>query len=179
MRKIIISSGHGGIDSGAVAQGYKEADLAIELRDLIVKELNLLGAKAVIDKNSNALKESIAFFKTLLTGKDIAFDIHWNAATPQATGTETFIPNDATDFEKRLAREIADDVSTILNIPNRGVKTEAQSARKTLGWMRMTAEEVLLETCFITSTKDMESYQKNKNLLAKTLAKTLFEFSNL
>ena len=38
MRKIFLSSGHGGTDSGAVSGKYIERNLTIELRNLIVNE---------------------------------------------------------------------------------------------------------------------------------------------
>ena len=62
MRTIFLSAGHGGNDVGAVGNGYKEADLTIELRDLTLKYLKQLGAKVVIDDNKNALAQTITFF---------------------------------------------------------------------------------------------------------------------
>ena len=79
-RKIILSAGHGGTDPGAVSGSYIERDLAIELRNLIVKELNSLGIKPLVDDNRNALKQTLAWLRGKFGSKDILVDIHWNAA---------------------------------------------------------------------------------------------------
>ena len=42
-RRYFITAGHGGGDPGAVANGFREADLVRELRDMIVERLQLLG----------------------------------------------------------------------------------------------------------------------------------------
>ena len=180
MRKIFISAGHSsrlGRDRGATGNGFVEGILTVEFRDLLVKELKKLGVSPIIDSNDSILSQTIVFFKNLTSDNSILFDIHWNAATPQATGTETFVPNKPTQFEKDLAKEITDTTSKVLNIKNRGVKTESQSARKSLGWMRLKGENILIEVCFISNPSDMQSYQKNKEDLAKKIAEILFKHS--
>jgi LysM repeat protein len=61
---------------------------------------------------------------------------------------------------------------------NSGVKTEADSHHGRLGWMRLTGENILPEICFVSSKSDMDSYQKNKFLLAKDIADVLIEFAS-
>lgn len=183
MRKIYLGAGHSNVvgkDRGAMGNGYVEGELAIEFRDLIKEELKQLGITAIVDDNKNVLKQSLEYFKNLTRKEDIVIDIHWNAATPQATGTETLIPSDYSNFELLLAADISKTISTILQIPARGttekkqgVKTEADSHHGRLGWMRLTGENILLEVCFITNKKDMESYQNKKSLLANKIAKLL------
>ena len=178
MRTIFLSAGHGGNDVGAVGNGYKEADLTIELRDLVLKYLNQLGAKVVIDDNKNALAQTITFFKNKVAKDSILLDIHWNSFNETSTGTEVLIPATPTKFETDLATDLSKVIATTLNIKNRGVKTELQSARKSLGWMRLTGENVLIETCFISNKNDMKKYQENKEELAKRIAIVLFEYAN-
>jgi N-acetylmuramoyl-L-alanine amidase len=60
-----------------------------------------------------------------------------------------------------------------------GVKLEKESARGSLGWMRLTGENVLLEVCFISNKEEMENYQNKKHYLAKVIAYTLFKHSML
>lgn len=182
MRKIFISAGHSLSKPGASGNGYKEELLAIELRDLIIKELKDIGVSATIDDNNNALVESINFFSKLINPNSIALDIHWNAsANALATGVETLVPSTYTKFEYDFAAALSDIVSKTLGIKKRGtngVKTEAESHHGKLGWMRMNCENILLETCFISNKSDMDSYQKSKITLAKSIAKLLKEYSN-
>jgi N-acetylmuramoyl-L-alanine amidase len=188
MRKIFISAGHSnksGRDRGASGNGFIEGELAVDLRNLIVKELKKLGVNAIVDKDDSILSESLNFFKNLTTNTCIVLDIHWNAGPATATGAETLIPSQSTDFERRLAARLSQSVSTRLGIPMRGrhaglsgVKSEADSHHGRLGWMRLTGENVLMEVCFISNANDMLSYQNNKLKLAEDIAKVLFEFAS-
>lgn len=182
-RKIFISAGHSnkpGRDRGASGNGYIEGELAVEFRDLLNKELQFYGIKPISDGNDSILKDSIIFFQNKTSPTSIVIDIHWNAATPQATGVETLIPSVHSTFEKELAEKISALIGNELAIPLRGqkgVKTEAESHHGRLGWMRLTGENILIEMCFISNKKDMESYQNKKHSLAKKMAKLLYEYS--
>ena len=178
-RKIFISAGHGGVDSGASHGKYIERDLAISFRNSLVKELSILGVSAETDPDSNALVQTLAYIKGKFGAKDILVDIHFNAGG--GTGTEVIIPNISSPFEKQLAQRIADVISTITGFKKRGggVKPESDTARKTLGWMRPNSENVLLEVCFIDSKTDMSVYTANEGKLAKEIAKVLYDFSKI
>jgi len=82
MRTIFLSAGHSDgsnpsiKDRGAADNGFIEGLLTIELRDLIVKELNLLGIKPVTDQNSNALSQTLNFFRNKTTPDSLVIDIH-------------------------------------------------------------------------------------------------------
>jgi LysM repeat protein len=181
MRKIFISSGHSnkkGADRGAVGNGYIEGELAVEFRDLLVKELKYLGVSPIVDSNDSILSKSIAFFKNKTSSDSIVLEIHWNASSAQATGVEVLVPSPPSEFEKNKAKEISSLIARVLNVRDRGVKTEADSHHGRLGWMRLTGENLLIEMCFITNKSDMESYQANKNKLAKEMASMLVEEGN-
>lgn len=187
MRKIFLSAGHtrNGQDVGAVANGYKEGDLTAELRDLIC--MNLLhnhGVKAIVDDDKNALQQTINTFRAMVNPRAILLDIHFNAGVATAKGVECFVPNDYSKFEIELAKDISEDCSEHLGSPLRmgglripGVKTEAESARRSLGWMRLTGENVLIEVCFISNKEEMERYQQVKHSIAKSIAYTLFSYA--
>lgn len=179
MKKIYISAGHSnkaGRDRGAAGNGFIEGVEMCELREIIAEELKILGSDVVVDKDDSILSDTIRDFKS--TEIDILIDLHMNAATPKATGVETLVPDPPTKDERVLAEKISQVTSEILGIPLRGikgVKTEADSQHKRLGFMRLLGTTVLLETCFISNANDMKSYRKNRFKLGKALAKVLFE----
>lgn len=187
MRKVFISAGHTrkGADSGAVAHGYKEGDLTAALRDKIVAELKLLGITPIVDDDKNALVQTINAFKSLLNPTAILLDIHFNAGGELSTGVETFVPNTPTTFELELAAEISESVHEIIGIKLRGlnfgysgVKLEKESARRSLGWMRLTGENVLAEICFLSNKKELEAYLFNEAKIAKRIALVLATYAN-
>ena len=49
---IYLFAGHNNSDPGAVDSGYKEADLTKRFRNLVSKELDALGVKYILDKDS-------------------------------------------------------------------------------------------------------------------------------
>lgn len=178
-RKVFVSSGHGGSDTGAIDGPYIERDLAIEFRNLLVKELQALAVECSIDADVNALKQTLDFIKGKFLPSDILLDIHFNAGG--GTGVEIIIPNVSTPFEKQLAQRIADVINTVTGLKKRGggVKPESETARKTLGWMRPNSENVLIEMCFIDNKTDMAVYNLNKYRIAKEIAKILSDFSKI
>lgn len=184
MRKIYISAGHSnkvGRDRGASGNGFIEGELTAEFRKLLVKELNLLGVKPITDADDTIFSQTIKYFRNLVDSKAIVLDIHWNSATPQAKGTETLVPGKPSPFEVELAEELSKTVGETLDIPLRGkkgVKTELESHHKKLAWMSLTGENVLMEVCFISNKREMQSYQNKKEELAKNIAKVLFKFAN-
>lgn len=188
MRRILISAGHSNIkgrDRGAVGNGYIEGDLAVEFRRLLIKEMRKYDLDVYTDLDDSVLTETIQNFKLNVSSDTISIDIHWNAATPTATGTEVFIPDSNSATERQLAKDIADLISRTLDIPLRGnykgfkgVKTESDSHHRRLGFMRLNGDTVLIEMCFISNKKDMEKYQTNKHQLAKDMAILLCEYSS-
>lgn len=158
-------------DPGAVANGVTEADLAKELRDLIVTLFD--DKKEVkIDDDRDSLKVVIQKLKSV--DSDVICDIHFNAAAaPTATGVEVITPFRATEKELKLAKDISTKFAKIMGIKNRGVKDETQTARKRLGIMQPKGINILIEVCFITNPKDLAAYQANKEALALSLYNSL------
>lgn len=185
MKTIFISAGHSNLigkqDCGAVGNGYIEGELAVEFRTLLVNALKRKGAKTGIDPDNSVLKQTLNYFWNLTTENSICVDIHWNAATPSATGTEVFIPNNHSLTELNLAREVALTIVSKLKIVargNKGVKLESESQHKSLGFMRLKGENILIEMCFISNPNDMASYQANKVQLAELLADVFIKYAS-
>lgn len=178
MRKLFLIAGHGGKDPGAISGSYIERDLAIELRFLINNELRRLNIVPNMDANENYLALTLSWLRGKLSAKDVIIDIHWNASSnPAANGTEVIVPESSSQYENTFANAIASTIASI-GFKNRGVKPETDTARKKLGIMRPTAENILIEVCFISNTQDMLLYQKSKQILAKKLAYIIKDFLN-
>ena len=180
-RKVFISAGHSNIpgkDMGAEGlEGLKEGNLTVELRNLVVKELGLLGQQTITDPNYFVTKDTVALINVILKSRDIAIDIHFNAfAVESAKGCEVLIPFNSTQVEKNLAKLLVDNISAALATKNRGVKTEADSARKQLMFMTPNCENILIEVCFITNKADVLMYATKKDIVAKVIAKCVYDF---
>ena len=178
--RIFLSAGHSNADPGAIGNGYKEADLTKELRGLvaceIVKDTSIILS---LDQDLWTSGETARRIGLLSKEGDVLCDIHFNAATPQATGTEVLIPDEHSTMEKKIAAELSSGIASVLNIKNRGVKTEGQSARGKLVFMRPKGRNILIEVCFITNATDMQSYQSKKSAVAKFIAETLIKYAKV
>lgn len=179
-RNVFISAGHSNVhgqDMGAEGiNSLIEGDLTVELRELIVNELKLLGELVVTDSNSYVTKDTVKLINALLDSNDIAIDIHFNAGPELARGTEVLVPFKSSQIERDLAKILSENIAAVLSTRNRGVKTEADSARKHLMFMRPNCENILVEVCFITNKLDVTIYLTKKNIVAKIIAKCIYDF---
>jgi N-acetylmuramoyl-L-alanine amidase len=181
-RKIFISAGHSNVsgrDRGALGvNGTIEGELTVALRKKVVSELNRLGANPITDIDRNVTRETVTFMIQNLVSRDIAIDIHFNAATKTATGTEVLIPFKSSEFERHLGNLLSYNIATVLGIRNRGLKTEADSARGRLIFMTPNCENILIEVCFITNENDMKAYNEKQNQVATIIAKCIISSLN-
>lgn len=181
---IYLSAGHhfnqAGADPGAIGvDGAKEADLTKELRDLVAAELIALGAKYILDDDSETLSQYIRRIKP--GSGSVVCELHFNSSAGKvATGFECVIKNTPTIDERRLANKVCEMAHAVLGIYNRGVKTEAQTHRGKLGILNTRAGiSILPEICFINNPEDMRRYHTNKKIFAYRLALLLNEFDNI
>lgn len=194
MRQIFISAGHSNVakdvfgrprDRGAAGNGFIEGVEAAKIRTRVVEILRQkYNVKAIVDPDDSILSQTLAFFRNLTTNKCIVVDIHFNAAGSTATGTETLVDSNPTQFELDLAFILSKIAHSRLGIPRRGnfkkrlgVKSEAESHHGRLGWMRLTGKNALIEVCFISNKNDMVSYEKNFEGYCSDLAFVLYKFA--
>lgn len=161
-------------DPGAVGNGHREADLTMELRDLIADKLRAMGYQVHEDNDTQRLQQVLDSINAY--ENDIVFDIHFNAGG--GTGVECIVPERSTELERELANKVNVMLSTMLRIKNRGVKGEQLTARKRIAVMRENGINCLLETCFIDNKTDMVQYQLRKTEVATELALLIAEFED-
>lgn len=177
-----VSAGHNTkgikVDPGAVANGYHEADLAVEFRNLVVENLKAKKVKVITDLDNERLGE---YLKRIETGSgSVVLEFHFDAAaSSKATGTTSLIGNDADRLDKAFAKEIVELTSKTLGIKNRGVLSEADSHRGSLGLMREQGVVCLLELCFITNPDDLKAYHAQKKVLAVQIADIVERYENV
>lgn len=179
---IFISAGHNpkGIkkDNGAVGNGYTEANLAIEFRNLVIAQLKVKKATYVSDNDDERLSEYLERIKT--GNASVVLEFHFDASDkPTATGTTSLVGTDADRLDNAFAKELVNATAFRLGIKNRGVINEAQSHRGRLGLMRENGIVCLLELCFISNIYDLTAYHENKQQLAKDIADIAIKYDAL
>lgn len=172
---ILLLNGHGAGDSGALGNGYKEADLTRELADLVVSKLNTYTKVYRYPRERNAYKDikngvftkylPIAFDKI-----DYAFEIHFNAFDGNAKGTEIYITKSEKGYS--IEQAIVNNIASI-GFSNRGVKRSDFLVIKTL--RNKGVSSALLETCFIDNANDIKTYQEHKNDIAQAIVNGIVE----
>ncbi len=186
---LIYSSGHTDKlkgDLGAISPNKKEVEgfLTVEAKNLLTKYTKLAAEREkitnlnlLVDRDDTDLSETLKFLQGRTKESDVLIDVHFNAANGKARGTEVLIPENYTETELEIADRISDIIGNILKTPERGVigradgvKTEASSARKRLGWMRPSGINILIEVEFLDNPDAMETYHRNKENLWKQVA---------
>jgi N-acetylmuramoyl-L-alanine amidase len=175
---LIITAGHSLKEAGARGvEGVKEEIETIKLRDDVTKHLKKWYKVDVWnDNDSDSLQTVINQIKAKVKSKfDISIDIHFNAGPPTATGVEVIVPNSPSLEEKFLGSKLSEEIAKTLKLRNRGLKTEDDTARKTIGILRQphVATNILLEICFITNSNDVASYRANYLKLVQTISDTI------
>lgn len=166
-KTILLSAGHSNTDPGAVAQGRREADIAVEFRNLVSFYLMRDGIPHVTDgkgTDNYPLRQSAKMAALY----DVAVEFHCNAAgTDKASGTEVLAGPD----DMKLAAKLSAAIAGALKIPSRGAKPENAGQHHRLAFVQ--AGGVIVELFFLTSRVDMKAYYDRKWLAAKAVAGVL------
>lgn len=177
--KIFTISGHSLKQGGASFNGLKEELLSIKDKEILLKHLEFQSKytdlKINSDDDSDSLQTVINKVKKQAEKDDLLLDIHYNSATPKATGVEAFVKIGASETSRRTAERIVEVFSKMLGIPNRGVKLENQSQHSRLGILHATDHAVLLEVGFITNKGDMEKVEEFRERLWIAVANILIQ----
>jgi N-acetylmuramoyl-L-alanine amidase len=157
---IILDAGHGmgnrnvgKFDPGAVVNGVREADIAMEWVNELREQALALGHRVVRTRKDNEDPASIASRAVTARqyGGDIMLSIHCNwSSNPATRGAETFYRGSA---NKAKSAAIAKSVSDVLGGTNRGAKLESESQHGKLAIMRF-QPCFLLELGFLTNLQD-------------------------
>jgi N-acetylmuramoyl-L-alanine amidase len=191
----IISSGHTNVvgkDMGAssVDGKYVEGVLTVADKNILVKKMyeaaaaeNIVNFEQymLVDRDDTALADTMAFLKGRTKATDVLIEIHYNASdNTTVKGTEVLIPEIYTSEETEIADRLSDVIGDVLGTKERGqlgatdgVKTEADSKRKKLGWMRMVGINILIELEFLSNPTAMQTLEQKRDELWTVAAKYL------
>lgn len=176
MAKVFISAGHGGSDSGAIGNGFKEKDLnlsiALACRDYLVAngvEVKMSRTCDEEDGINQEAAESNAF------GPDVTVSIHNNAGG--GDGVEAWY-SVVEGLSKTCAENILDEVVKI-GQNSRGAKKRAGTGGADYyGFIRMTnAPAVIVECAFIDNATDIQivATEEKRKIMGTAIAKGILK----
>ena len=177
-KRIFLTAGHHLKDPGAVGNGYKENGLTIEIRNMIAERIRDLDPSVLIwlDDDRDTLGQVISKINKLAKSEDYHLELHFDASIyPKASGCTSLVAKGARQKSIDFGKELSELGSKILNVPNRGVKSEEESHRGRLGILHTAASSVLYEVGFISNTSDMSNYQEWKEWLADDFARVIIK----
>lgn len=168
---ILLISGHGANDCGAVGYGVEREEtrrVTNRLAELLRPYMNVV----MYPQNRNAYDDVYnGCFQVSLANIDYVFEVHFNSSdNPTARGTEIWVTpmESGTSVEQHIVNKLAS-----VGFTNRGVKSEYFAVIthcKNRG-----VSSALVETCFISNKADMDKYNTNFNSVCSAMAKGIVE----
>lgn len=172
--RILIVTGHGDNDTGAISNGLIEKDIVISIGISCKNKLQKMGFTDVylegVDTERNG---NVSYERSIADRYDLVISIHVNAFNGQAQGFEVFC-NLKNNQTKKISKEIL-NYMTDYGFKSRGVKSGDHLAM--VGKLKTNA--ILVETGFIDNSHDRElintkeKQQKIGELYAIAIAKGL------
>lgn len=153
MKTLWISAGHSLAEEGSIVNELHENKETIKIRDELKKILT--GYDAVYIADNLTLKETIEEIHLDAISDDFAIDIHLNNnSDPTIRGTEGYY-----SVNPRYAGIFSRCVAKSLGIPDRGAKSDNQTAVGSLGFLRkLPCPSVLIECCYLSNKSDVAAY---------------------
>lgn len=171
-KKFAITAGHSDAEPGNTWNGHREADLMLQLRDIVAGKLREKGHEVLEDgrdKQNLPLRDAIA----LVSQVDIAIELHTNALTEKSSGVEVVAASQHSFLAQRLAKSIGD----VLEIPLRRqggwypLDQHIRDRNFTAGFCR--AGGLIVEVFFQSNKQELERYLSRYYLVASAIANTL------
>lgn len=150
---VVLDLGHGGSDSGAVANGLKEKEVNFNQGMALYKLLEANPNIKVYMTRETDVYPTLQFRSALANeiGADLFISIHNNSASASISGTETlYFPSTTDTRGKAIAQLVQKAIVNNCNMMDRGIK-----ARSDLYVLRTTnMPAILIETGFLTNSSD-------------------------
>ena len=172
MKTFVITAGHSNTDPGAVAFGRKEADIAVDMRNMVAHYLIAAGHTVITDgdaRDNKSLNEAVK----LIPKGVVAIEFHCNAATPAAKGVELLAATKHKAISKQIAKAIAGVLKTTIRGED-GWKPENSGQHSRLAYVQ--GGGIICETFFITNATELAAWDAKKWLCAKAVAQALMDY---
>lgn len=171
MSTFLITAGHSNTDPGAVANGYTEADIVTEMRNIVAYKLRQLKHTVVTDGNMSDNKSLTTAISLFNNNQKYKIEFHCNASSsPSANGTECIsLPKD-----KATAQSISKAISSVLNTKLRGEGgwiDQSKSQHQRLAYVSNGG--IIVELFFLTNKTELDLYQAKKRLVAEAIVQVL------
>lgn len=168
-KTLFISAGHDDVRQGAYGNGYSEADIVLEFRDLVADALRgrvIFGRDG--DRGINLpLKEAVRQARV----RDVAVEFHCNAFDdPRVCGVETL----GRTKHDMLGARLCEAVARMLGTENRGPRGEGDGQHSRLAFVSE-GGGLILELFFLTNKDDLDAYLLHKYELAEAVAGVLVD----
>lgn len=154
-KKVFIGVGHGGIDPGAQANGFREKDVNLDIAKACGAELARHGVDVKYSRlkdENDPLSEEIR--ECNLYRPDVALDIHNNAGG--GDGIEVY-HSKVRGTGERLAKNIITEVCAQTGQNSRGTKTKLNSQGSDyFGFIRGTAAPAVIVECAFMDSSDIQ-----------------------
>lgn len=169
--KTTISSGHGKhvAGSSSIIDEVTEARKVVNRVGEIMKELG--DAPNIFHDDTSKTQKTnvntiVKYHNSTTRDKDVS--IHFNASkeTDKPVGVEVYY---VTEANKELASKVSKAISSASGLKDRGAKHSSS-----LGFLNGTNKgAILIEVCFVDSSKDVELYKKHFEDICIAIAETL------
>ena len=181
-KKIVIDAGHGGEDSGAVANGLKEKDLTLRIAKYIKRRLDELGIESTLTRDSDITlnpKDRVKKILDIYGNSDdvIVLSNHINAGGGSGSEVIYALRNNDT-----LSKDILNELSKIGQIPRKVYQRRSNiDPNKDYYYiLRETpnTEAIIVEYGFIDdkTLKDVNTLNNNLDKLAEATVKGLANY---
>ena len=155
--KILLISGHGAGDSGAIGCGHKESELTRTATSILAGkfaayDVSVTRYPVARDAYQDNRNGSLAVH---LGGYDLVIEVHFNDYNGSAYGTECLYKPTSM---KALASKVSAAIASC-GFYNRGAKKRTDLANMN-ACARLCVPYILIETCFIDNSDDMTRYAK-------------------
>lgn len=182
-KSILVSAGHGAQDPGAVGNGFKEADIALQLRDKTARILRDKGATVFedgADGVNEPLNKAIGIARTVTRAGGVAVEFHMNASVnAKADGIECLSKNTKplVKLSQDLCRAVQSITGGTLRGSDGGWKSDSSGQHHRLGFCN--AGGVILELGFISNPNEAKLIASNLDAIALKIATVLLNHAGV